>query len=414
MTHGLFLGALLFLIALSAFFSGSETAVMRVNRYRMQHLAKTGDASAKRMMRLLKRPDRLLGIVLIGNTLANIMASSVVTLLAVRWYGDAGIAVGAVLLTLVVLVFAEVMPKTLAALYPERIAYPVSWVLQVLLWLFYPMVWLINGVSNGLLMCCGLSTRHRHVDPLTHEELRTLVHDAMDDQAPDRQQMLLRVLDLEKTTVNDVMIPRHAIEGIDLNVAWPEILKNIHASTHAWLPVYKESFDQVHGLLHVRKAHAALLQGDLGKERLMALVQDAYFVPEQTPLSVQLLHFRSEKKKMGVVVDEYGDVLGLITLEDILEEIVGEFAEDAVDVATLVQPDVKGGYLIEGRAPVRELNRHLGWELPTEGPKTLSGLVLEVLAHIPCGPVSLQVGDYRAEIINLKGQRVRQLRVWEH
>lgn len=403
--------SLIGLLFVSGFFSSSETAMMRLNRYRMRHESINGHRGAKRIMSLLARPDRLLSLILIGNTLANVLASSVVTVLAVRWYGHAGIAISAVALTLVILIFAEVMPKTMAAMHPERWAYPVSFVLKGLMWLMYPIVWLINGVSNVLLAMFRLSTRATDQESLSRDELKTIVREAMGDRAVERRRMLLRVLDLEKITVNDVMIPRRHIEGIDLDASWESIRAIIETCTHTWLPVYRGSFDQVVGVLQLNKAYKAMLADELNKESLMTLVDEAYYIPECTSLSAQLVHFRA-KHHIGIVVDEYGDVLGLLTLEDVLEEIVGEFSLGEPGIESFVTEQADGTFHVSGAANVRDLNREFGWSLPLLGPVTLSGVIIEILESFPDQPVCLWMNGHRVEILKVDRRRILQVKLW--
>lgn len=403
--------SLIGLLLVSGFFSSSETAMMRLNRYRMRHQSINGHRGAKRIMSLLVRPDRLLSLILIGNTLANVLASSVVTVLAVRWYGHAGVAISAFVLTLVILIFAEVMPKTMAALYPERWAYPVSFVLKGLMWLMYPVVWLINGVSNVLLAMCRLSTHSTTQETLSRDELKTIVREAMGDRAVERQRMLLRILDLEKITVNDVMIPRRHIEGIDLDANWSSIRATIESCAHTWLPVYRGSFDQVVGVLQLHRAYKAMLADDLDKESLMALVDEAYYIPECTSLSAQLVHFR-EQHHIGIVVDEYGDVLGLLTLEDVLEEIVGEFSLRDQGIESFVTEQEDGTFHVSGAANIRDLNRTFGWSLPLLGPVTLSGVIIEILEAFPEQPVCLWMNQHRVEILKVDRRRILQVKLW--
>jgi Mg2+/Co2+ transporter CorB len=413
MHDGLFFVSLVALIVISGFFSSSETAMMRLNRYRIRHLARAGERGAQRISRLLSRPDRLLGIILIGNTLANILASSVVTVLAARWYGQAGVAIGAFILTMLILIFAEIMPKTMAALYPEKVAYPFSFLLSFLLWLFYPLVWLLNGISNCLLRLCRVPTQPVGIEKLSSEELRTIVHDSMETQSPDRRQMMLRVLDLEKVTVEDLMVPRKDMEGIDMDWSWARIIKHIRACQHAFVPVYRGSFDSVLGVLNMQRVLKELLEHELDKPKLLEIIDEAYFIPESTALSAQLVKFRGHGQHIALVVDEYGDVVGLVTLEDILEEIVGEFAlveEERVEDLVTAQQD--GAFLVEGRANVRELNRSFAWQLPWSGPKTLSGLIIEQLETIPQTPVCLWLEGYPIEITMVHGRRIKQVKIW--
>ena len=399
------------LIILSAFFSGSETGMMSLNRYRLRHMARKEHGVAKRVLQLLQRPDRLLGVILIGNTFANILASAIATMIAVHYFGDVGVVVSTVLLTLVILIFAETTPKTFAALHPERIAYFSSLTLKVLLKIFYPLVWLVNGVSNFVLGLLGIRVKQRSLEPLSVEELRTVVHEASGKISSDYQQMLLRILDLEQVTVEDVMVPRSEIDGIDLEDDWAHILKKLTRSEHAYLPVYRDNINQVQGILNLRKVLTSMQQKTMTKEHMIHLTDSVYFVPEGALASKQLLNFQQEQKSIGLVVDEYGDVQGLVSLQDILEEIVGEFALDVEDTARLLKKQKDGSYLVSGNSAVRELNRMTGWKLPTDGPKTLSGLVIEHLEMIPIPGVSARIAGYPMEVIQVSGNTIRQVRV---
>ena len=407
---GVLLGALFFLIILSAFFSGSETGLVSLNRYRLRHLAKTGHRGAVRASRLLERPDRLIGLILLGNNFVNILASSLATILALRYWGEAGIAIAAGLLTLVILIFAEVTPKTLAVLRPERFAFPASIVLSPLLVALYPLVWLVNIIANAFIRLLGINIEEGASQQLSRDELRMVVTEAGAMIPRRHQQMLTNILDLEKVTVDDIMVPRNELAGIDLDDDWSDILKQITNSQHTRLPVYRGDINNIIGILHMRNALDLLHQPDAekeGKEGLVQRMQKAYFVPEGTPLNTQLLQFQREKRRLGVVVDEYGDVMGLVTLEDILEEIVGEFTSDPATHIKEVHRQKDGTYLVDGSANIRELNRVMHWELPTDGPKTFSGLITEYLESIPEPGTSLMLAGYPVEIVQAKDNIVK-------
>jgi Mg2+/Co2+ transporter CorB len=399
------------LIVLSGFFSSSETGLISLNRYRLRHLADEGHAGARRADRLLQRPDRLIGVILLGNNFVNILASSVATIIAMRLLGQAGIAVATGLLTLVILIFAEVTPKTLAALHPERIAFPASWVLGPLLRVLYPLVWVVNAISNNLLRLLGVSPESSGDQPLSREELRTVVNEAGAMIPQRHQRMLLSILDLEKVTVEDIMIPRNEMVGIDLEESWEAILERISRSHHTRLPVSEGGAENIIGILHLRNIAHRLAAGELDPESLRKLVRAPYFVPEATPLHTQLLNFQRERRRIGLVVDEYGDIRGLVTLEDILEEIVGEFTTDPGETMQEVHPQEDGSFLVEGSAYVRDLNRLMQWELPTDGPKTLNGLILEHMETIPEPGTSFRLAGYPVEIVHVGTSAVRTVKI---
>ena len=316
------------LILLSGFFSSSETGMMSLNRYRLKHMAKTGHKGAKRAQGLLQRTDQLIGVILIGNNFVNIFASSIATVIAIRVWGDAGIAIATILLTIVILIFAEVTPKTLAALFPEKIAFPASYILGPLLKILYPIVWAVNLFTGGILKLLGVSAADAANDHLSREELRTLVNEAGALIPAKHKDMLVSILDLEKVTVNDIMVPRNEVVGIDLEDDTDTILRQLRSSQHTRLPVFKGDINNIQGILHLRSASKLLQQEEINKAMIMQLCQEPYFIPESTPLNTQLINFQKGRRRFGVVVDEYGDVLGLATLEDILEEIVGDFTTD--------------------------------------------------------------------------------------
>lgn len=409
-TGALFL-ALAFLILLSAFFSGSETGLVSLNRYRLRHLTKTKHRGAARAQRLLKRPDRLIGLILLGNNFVNILASSIATIIALRHFGEAGIAIAAGLLTLVILIFAEVAPKTLAVLHPERFAFPATWVLEPLLKILYPIVWLVNIIANGLLRIVGVSTDATKHQPLTSDELRTVVNEA-GAMIPRRHQLMLtNILDLEKVTVDDIMVPRNEIVGVDLDEDWGDLVNQLINTQHTRLPVYRTDINNISGLLHVRNTLPVLSQQENTVDDLIPFVQEAYFIPENTPLNTQLLEFQRKKRRIGLVVDEYGDIQGLVTLEDILEEIVGEFTSDAATTIKDVHPQPDGTFLVDGSATIRELNRSMQWNLPTDGPKTFNGLIFEQLESIPKPGTSILIAGYPIEIVQIKDNTVKTARI---
>lgn len=401
---------------LAAFFSLAETSMMAINRYRLRHLSRTGHRTAKRIQKLLERPDRLLGVILIGSTFANIFASSIATLVAVHLFGDVGIVFAAILLTFLMLIFSEIAPKTLAALYPQSVAFLVSLPLTLFLWVIYPVVWLANGLANAFLFLFGVRVKGYHLaERLNREELRTVVHESMDheDQVAERQHpkdMLLGVLDLDRVTVEDIMIPRNEIIGIDLQDPWEESLKVI-LNGHSRFVVYHGDIDQITGVFYLRDAMRLLNKNQLNYKNLIKVVREPYFIPEGTSLHTQLHEFRLNNRRQGLVVDEYGDILGLVTLESILEEIVGELDKDSSISQRLVVSEGEGIYLIDASISIRDLNKSLNWDLPINGPKTISGLIIESLETIPQGPVSLQVKNYLIEVLAVKKNKIVQVKM---
>jgi Mg2+/Co2+ transporter CorB len=404
-------GALAFLIILSAFFSGSETGLMTLNRYRLRHLVRARHPAAIRAQKLLERPDRLIGLILLGNNFVNILASTLTAVIAVRLIGEAGLVIGAALLTLVILIFAEVTPKTLAALHPERVAFPAAFIYGPLLWLMYPFVWVVNSIANALLKVIGIRPEESAADALSQEELRTVVLEAGAMIPKRHQDMLLNILDLEKVTVEDIMIPRKEVTGINLEDDWNTIVRQITSSQYTRLPVFRDSIDNVVGFIHLRKVLPLLKRNRLDKQTLESLIREPLFVPENTPLNRQLLNFQRERRRVGLVVDEYGDIQGLVTLEDILEEVVGEFTTDPLTSSRDYIPEEDGSFLVSGTTNVRDLNRALEMELPIDGPKTLNGLVLEYLEDIPEPGTSVLLAGYPIDIVQTKGNLVKTLRV---
>lgn len=393
---------LLILILLSGFFSSSETGLMAINKYRLRHLANIGHRGARLAQVLLRKPDRLIGLILLGNNLVNIMAASIATIIGIRLFGVNGVWIASVILTVVILIFSEVAPKTLAAIHPERVAFPASYILYPLLRLLYPVVWLVNGLANLVLKPFGVHTNVELIEHLNREELRTLVKEGGKQIPDDHQRMLVNILDLEQATIEDVMIPRQDIVGIDLDDDWDDILLQLTSTVYTRMPVYRDSIDQVEGLLHIRTVIAKLAHGELTFEDLKRAIRRPYFIPEGTALTQQLLEFQRRERRMGLVVDEYGDIQGLVTLDDILEEIVGEYTAESRARTRDIRLLEDGSYLVDGGVSLRTLNRTLDWALPEDEASTLNGLLLEELGEIPSGKTSLKIGPHIMTILEIK------------
>lgn len=392
---------LVILIILSGFFSSSETGLMAMNKYRLRHLANQGHRGARIAQKLLQKPDRLIGLILLGNNLVNILAASIATVIGIRLFGSNGIWIASMIMTVVVLIFAEVAPKTVAAIHPERIAFPASYVLTFLLKILYPLVWLVNGLANLVLKPFKVRTNADVIERLNREELRTLVQEG--GMIPDdHQRMLVNILDLEQATVDDVMIPRQDIVGLDLDDDWEDILIQLTQTVYTRLPIFRESIDHVEGLLHIRTVIARLAHGALTFDNLKRSVRKPYFIPEGTGLTQQLLEFQSRERRMGLVVDEYGDIQGLVTLDDILEEIVGEYTSDSRARSRHIRKLDDGNFLVDGVVSIRALNRKTGWDLPEEEASTLNGLLLEELADIPTGNTSIRIGRHIMTIVEIR------------
>ncbi|WP_299002652.1 CNNM domain-containing protein [uncultured Shewanella sp.] len=409
-TSALFI-ILIVLIILSAYFSGTETAMMTLNRYRLRHLASSGHKGALRAIKLLERPDRLIGLILIGNNLVNILASAIATIIGIRLYGDVGVAIATGALTLVVLVFAEVTPKTLAALHPERIAFPSSIIIQLLLTILSPLVKVVNLITSGFLRLMRVHTQQSS-DALSQEELRTVVNEAGALIPQRHQEMLLSILDLEKVTVEDIMIPRAELYAININSDFKLINKQVIQSPHTRILLYRDNIDDAVGFVHIRDALRLQAKEQFSKSSLLRAVKELYFIPEATPLNVQLANFQENKERIGMVVDEYGDIQGLVTLEDILEEIVGDFTTSMMPAPSEeIKKQQDGSYLIEATINIRELNKEMSWHFPTNGPKTLSGLVVEYMEEIPQTNTSMRIAGYPIEVVDIGDNRVKTVRV---
>ncbi|MEX1667640.1 HlyC/CorC family transporter [Zhongshania guokunii] len=409
---GLLFGILAALIILSGFFSGSETGMMSLNRYRLRHRAKSGHRGAKRASKLLEEPDSLISTILIGNNLVNNLAASIATILAIRMYGDNAVVPASILLTLVFLIFAEIIPKTIAAYKSEAVAYTVSHVLLPLKALLFPVIWLVSHVTHFVLRL----TRIEKNDGSEHiglDELRTIVGEAGHLIPKHHKGMLMNILDLEQITVDDIMIPRNEVFGIDIDANTDAIIRKLRDAEFTRIPVYQNDIDNIVGILHQRDIISSVdEQGRVQRDALLQAVRDPYFIPEGTPLNTQLFNFQKQKRRLGIVVDEYGVMQGIVTLEDLLEEIVGEFTSNlSTDTEDIIH-QADGSYLVDGTTTIRDINKSMKWELPTDGPKTLNGLLLEKLESFPEASVGVSIGRYRFEIIEMKGNLIQSVRAY--
>jgi len=404
-------GILVFLILASGFFSGSETGLMSLNRYRLRNLANKKHKGAQKALRLLEKPERIIGMILLGNNFVNILAATIASIIGIRLLDDAGPWVSTFVLTGIILIFAEVTPKTLAALHPEKYALPSAYILEPLLKLSTPFVWIINKITRAILKLLGISAQQQSSTSLSSDEIRIVVNEASSMIPKQHQRMLLSILDLEKVTVEDIMVPRNEVAGIDIEDDWVNIRKQLASSQHTRLPVYAGDIDHIIGIIHVRNAINLFQSEDDDKDSLRSIIREAYYVPISTQLHTQLLNFQQEKKRIALVVNEYGDIQGLVTLEDILEEIVGEFTSDPAASIKDVHRMEDGSFLIDGSASIRDLNKLLNWELPTDGPKTINGLIIEYLEHIPEPGTSMLIADHPMEIVHTTRNTVKTVHI---
>ena len=412
---GLLILALVICLAFSAFFSASETAMMSLNRYKLKHQADEGNKRAKCASHLLKHTDRLIGTILLGNNFVNIAATSLGTLIGLRLYGDLGVLLSTIILTAVILVFSEVAPKTLAATNAQRIALPVAPILAWLVRIFSPLVSLLNAVVRLILRPFGIKTENAVEEALSNEELKTIVQSSSDEKSSEQQEMLLGVLELEDVSVGEAMVPRNELEGVDLNDDWEDILRQITDSRHGRLVAYRDHLDQAEGMLHIRDIILPLRDNTLDKTRLQQVLRPCHFVPESTPLRKQLLHFRQAKARSGLVVDEYGDIQGMITLEDILTHIVGEIGdENTADEPPEIIEQQENLFTVEGGTPLRQLNRELGLKLPLDGPKTLSGLIIEMLGNFPEAGTELELPGCTVRVLDFADGIVASAEIQRH
>jgi Mg2+/Co2+ transporter CorB len=406
-------GILVLLLALSGFFSSTETALMSINRYRLRHRAREGSRGAKAAENLLAAPDRLIGLILVCNNFVNSAAAAIVTVISLQLGGEAYAAVGVGIFTVVLIIFGEVAPKTFGALYPERLALPAALIYQVLMKVLYPVVMATNVVANGVLRLLGISREKASATSLSREELRTVVAEASTVIPHRHQRMLMSILDLERIHVEDIMVPRNEIAGIDVTDEWEDILDQLRDSRHTRIPVYEGSLDELVGILHMKKVARLMARDEFDREQLIALARsrEPYYVPEGTSLNTQLLNFQRQRRRVAFVVDEYGDVQGLVTLEDLLEEIVGEFTSDTSSLHKDVHKEKGGSFIVNAAASVRTLNRKMGWALPTSGPRTLNGLIVEYLETIPEAGTSLRINDYAIDVLQTGENAVKTVRL---
>ncbi|HEX9875601.1 MAG TPA: HlyC/CorC family transporter [Gammaproteobacteria bacterium] len=408
---GLLFGLLIVLLLLSAFFSSTETALMSLNRYRLRHRARSGNHAARLTEKLLQRPERLIGLILLGNNAVNLAAAALVTVIAIRLGGEAAIFVATLILTVVVLIFAEVTPKTIAARYPSKIALPAALIYYPLLKIAYPLVWVISFLAGGLLWLIGIRGDRDYNDALSEAELRTLVAEAGSMMPRRHKRMLLSILDLGEITVDDVMVPRQEIVGIDLDETWEDNLGLIRKSRYSRLPVYRGDIENIVGVVHLRSILPDLAQGKLNQELLLANTEEPYFVPEGTPLNKQLVNFERLKQRFAFAVDEYGDVQGLVTTEDVLREIVGEFDTEPGSIGPEVKQEQDNVFVVDASVNIRQLNRLMTWDLPTDGPKTLNGLIVEQLETIPDSGAKLTLAGYQLEILETSEHAIKRVRI---
>lgn len=402
---------LIFLLILSAFFSAAEIGTLSLNRYRLRHLVKHQNKQAIRVNQLLKHPERLLSIILIGNTMANIIASTLATLIGQHLYGDYGVAAATILLTFIILVFSEMTPKTLAALNPQPVAFACSLPLKILQVLLAPLITITSFMSRALLKMCGVSIDNTRQEALTSDELRSVVNEAESLLPLEHKSMILSLLDLERATVEDIMIPKSLVTGINLEQPWQQILEQLKTTQHTRLPLYKENIDNLTGMIHLRDVLNLALSDELDMQHLLGIADAPYFIPEATPLNVQIVNFKKMKKRSAFVVDEYGNLQGLITMEDILEEIVGEFTTDIAALSRDIMPQEDDWIIVDASITLRQFERLTGWYLPVLGPKTLSGLIIEYLGYIPPAECCLTLDNYRLEIMKVTDNLIKSVRM---
>jgi Mg2+/Co2+ transporter CorB len=404
------LSSIVFLLFLSAFFSGVETAMMSLNRYRLKHLVKENDKGAIRADKLLKRPDRLLGVILIGNNFVNILAASLTTVLCLNLFGDSGVVIGSIVLTLFILIFAEITPKTFAALNSEKVALPASLILKYLQKILRPLVLFVNFFSNFFMRLLGTKETTINED-LSPEELKSVLENSGDLIPKKYQDMLISVLELDKVSVDEVMTQRSEVIGIDINQTVENILSNLQNNQKDFLPVYDESLDDLRGVIDLYGITSFLSNEDKSIERLIESLDEAYFIPENTPLSTQLFNFQKNKKTVAVVIDEYGSVKGIVTIKDVLEEIVGELATDIDKETVEIMEQKDGSYLIDASIPLRELNKKLNWKLPVNGAKTLNGLIIDQIETIPEKNIKIEIENYSVETVLIRNNMIKIARV---
>ncbi len=400
---------LFILLLLSAFLSGSETSLMSVNRYKLKHRFKSGEKSAEKVNFLITNPDKTLGLILLLNNFVNILASAISTLIAVQLYGQAGVAISVFVLTIIILIFAEVTPKTFAALYPDKIAYPISWIFYLLMKVFYPIVVVINFLSKLLLRIFGIKSEYVNQELLTKDEIKLIVKESSERIPKSHEDMIVNMLDLEKVKVEDAMIPRGELIAVDIESEKDQITQSILKCKHTRIPIYRGELNKLLGFLHKRKIIEMLVDGNITKEKIIDNINPPYFIPEDTSLTSQLIEFKKERKRIGFVVDEYGDVKGVVTLDDILEEIVGDYKNTNKENGIRKINDKI--YLIEGTVQIREINKILNWKIPEDVAKTINGFILESLENIPSKGVVFDRSGYSFEIMDVSNNFVNNVKV---
>ena len=384
---------------------------MALNKYRLRHLANDGHRGAKQAQKLLEKPDRLIGLILLGNNVVNILIAQLAAYIGYRWHGELGIFIATSILIFAILIFAELAPKTFAAVHNEKVAFPAAIIYTPLLVITYPFVWFVNLIANSLLKLFGVEVKENSLTSLTHEELRTVVNDEGTTISTEHQQMLIGVLDLEKITAEDIMIPKNEIIGIDLEDDWDDVVTQLKNISYTRIPVYRNNIDNVVGFLHLRKFILKILDKDLEREDLEKVIREPYFIPEGTNLKKLLLEFQGNKRRLSLVVDEFGDIQGMVTLEDLLEEIVGEFTNDPATYDVEIHPQQDGTYLVDGSSHVRDINKALTWQLHDDGPKTINGLILEHFQSIPDPGTSVLIDGYPIEVVQIQNNAVRTVRM---
>jgi len=400
---------LFILLLLSAFLSGSETSLMSVNRYKLKHRFKSGEKSAEKVNFLITNPDKTLGLILLLNNFVNILASAISTLIAVQLYGQAGVAISVFVLTIIILIFAEVTPKTFAALYPDKIAYPISWIFYLLMKVFYPIVIVINFLSKLLLRIFGIKSEYVNQELLTKDEIKLIVKESSERIPKSHEDMIVNMLDLEKVKVEDAMIPRGELIAVDIESEKDQITQSILKCKHTRIPIYRGELNKLLGFLHKRKIIEMLVDGNITKEKIIDNINPPYFIPEDTSLTSQLIEFKKERKRIGFVVDEYGDVKGVVTLDDILEEIVGDYKNtNKENGIRKINDEI---YLIEGTVQIREINKILNWKIPEDVAKTINGFILESLENIPSKGVVFDRSGYSFEIMDVSNNFVNNVKV---
>ena len=409
------LGALAILLMISAFFSIAETSLMSLNRYRLRHLVRDGHRGARLASQLLSKTDKLLGVILLGNNFANAASATLVTVISVELFGEGQLVLmfGTLAVTFAILVFSEISPKVIAAAYPEKLAFFSSYLLYPLLKLAYPAVWFINLFVSGVLRILGIKINFADTShAITMEELRSIVSDAGSYIPKKNRTILLNLFDLEKITVDDVMTAHPQIEAIDFDAPLETILQHISTSHHTRLPVRQGPTEEIIGIIHIRKVMNQLRNGELDLDMLREVISEPYFIPSGTPLYTQMQQFQEKQQRIALVVDEYGELKGLVTLEDILEEIIGDFTTQSPLRTSTYRQEEDGSWLVDGSSSLRNLNKKLGLKLPLEGPRTLNGLVLEHFEDIPEPGTSFKIGSHTLEIVQTQDRIVKSVRIY--